>query len=594
MNLQNNLKRFLSGIISVTITATMLPSFPAFAEETVEKYPYTMFAASDEEGAITINSGNFCVNGNIATNGTIVSSGNMNVNGKKKEYIDEEMIYIFDKIDSSYFSGNNFDIYNDDFVLDELNISVDIPTEVEGETDLTGNININAALKALENINLKGEVKNTNESLIFSEYGDILIDSQNVNLNGLVYAPFGDVEITAQNLNLNNVIIIADSITLNCPNLNVNYGINIANFVGMQSEECPMIAIDTTNMVYNSENEMYYATNELECINGILGKPDEKINLHIDVYDMMHTLIFSEDVDPKFQWSLYEPGLMCGLNYVSVSATDINGIQYSKEIKLLVDTSKFVGFMQVDLEDNDEDKLWNYMEVFLGTNPNNSDTDDDKLSDWVEIYVLGYNPLEPDTDGDGVLDSKEDEDDDGLSNGEEANIYETSPIFSDTDCEGLLDGKEIEINTSPLIKDTDEDEISDYDEYNLLNTDPLTPDSSEATFTKTFTSSDIEGEFDSAVMPTIELRGDFTCIKTFKMYMMERTPNINVGMVGYLGAAYDFSANGRFDGATLTFNYDPDLILEEDQSLDNFEPAIYYYNEETCCVEEVENQIWHT
>lgn len=44
------------------------------------------------------------------------------------------------------------------------------------------------------------------------------------NLNGLVYAPFGKVDIKAQNLNLNNVIIIADSITINCPNVNANYG----------------------------------------------------------------------------------------------------------------------------------------------------------------------------------------------------------------------------------------------------------------------------------------------------------------------------------------------------------------------------------
>lgn len=53
------------------------------AETTTDKntidYPYTIFAESDENGAITINADNFCINGNIATNGTIVSSGNMNI-----------------------------------------------------------------------------------------------------------------------------------------------------------------------------------------------------------------------------------------------------------------------------------------------------------------------------------------------------------------------------------------------------------------------------------------------------------------------------------------------------------------------------------
>ena len=37
-----------------------------------------MYAASSDEGAITVNAGNLCINGNVATNGTIVSSGNIN------------------------------------------------------------------------------------------------------------------------------------------------------------------------------------------------------------------------------------------------------------------------------------------------------------------------------------------------------------------------------------------------------------------------------------------------------------------------------------------------------------------------------------
>lgn len=79
-----------------------------------------------------------------------------------------------------------------------MNININVPTEVQGEATLTGNIN--NAFKALEDVNLYGEVKNTNDSVIFSKYGDIVIESQNVNINGLVYAPFGSVMIDAQNL----------------------------------------------------------------------------------------------------------------------------------------------------------------------------------------------------------------------------------------------------------------------------------------------------------------------------------------------------------------------------------------------------------
>lgn len=193
--------RMLSGVLSATMTLSAISVVSVYAVESTEPYPYTMFASSYDEGAITVNAGNFCANGNIATNGTIVSSGNMNVNGALEDDTDESMIYIFDKIDNQYFTASNVDAHDEDYTLDELNISINVPTEVQGEATLNGNININNALKALENINLYGEVKNTNDSIIFSKYGDIVIDSQNVKLKGLVYAPFGSVTINAQNLN---------------------------------------------------------------------------------------------------------------------------------------------------------------------------------------------------------------------------------------------------------------------------------------------------------------------------------------------------------------------------------------------------------
>ncbi|SFD18711.1 hypothetical protein [Ruminococcus albus] len=60
-------KRMLSGVLSLTMTASAIPMVSTHAEENTEPYPYTMFAASSDDGAITINAGNFCVNGNVAT-----------------------------------------------------------------------------------------------------------------------------------------------------------------------------------------------------------------------------------------------------------------------------------------------------------------------------------------------------------------------------------------------------------------------------------------------------------------------------------------------------------------------------------------------
>ncbi len=409
MNLKRNFKRILSGVMSAAMAATLLPSLPAVAEEASEKYPYTMFAASDTEGAITINANNFCVNGNIATNGTIVSNGNLNVNGTKTENAGKEMIYIFDKIDSAYFSGNNIDEYSQDYTLEEINININDPLEVEGNATLTGNININTALKAFEDVTLNGEVKNTNNSVIFSKYGDIVIDSQNVNLNGLVYAPFGNVEIMAQNLNLNNVVIIADTITFNCPSVNANYSGNAGELVGTVSEPLDIPVDEWQYMKDENDN----------------GLPD-----------------FFEDMN---NWELLKD-------------TDGDKLPDCVEQYLGSDST---------LVDTDGDLLDDYYEVFVtGTDPTLIDTDENGITDGdedfdedgltnLQEYELGTEPYNDDTDGDG------------LNDGEEINTYNTDPLKKDTDDDGLEDGDEIYLETDPTNPDTNENGILDGDEKRL-------------------------------------------------------------------------------------------------------------------------------
>ena len=73
--------------------------------------------------------------------------------------------------------------------------------------------------------------------------------------------------------------------------------------------------------------------------------------------------------------------------------------------------------------------------------------------------------FDPDTDGDGILDSIDtDDDDDGLSDEEEINTYDTDPLLTDTDNDGLDDGDEIALGADPNNNDTDGDGIIDGDE----------------------------------------------------------------------------------------------------------------------------------
>ncbi len=142
-----------------------------------------------------------------------------------------------------------------------------------------------------------------------------------------------------------------------------------------------------------------------------------------------------------------------------------------------------------DADDDDNDGLTNGQERRLGTDPLNPDTDGDGLSDGDEVRKYHTNPLRADTDGDGLTDGEEvlkyhtdptkyDTDGDGLSDGDEVLKYHTDPLKPDTDGDGLTDGDEVlRYHTDPLKVDTDGDGLSDRDEVKVYHTDPLNPDS---------------------------------------------------------------------------------------------------------------------
>ena len=139
--------------------------------------------------------------------------------------------------------------------------------------------------------------------------------------------------------------------------------------------------------------------------------------------------------------------------------------------------------------DNDGDRLTNTTERKLGTDPDNSDTDGDGVSDGDEFYITKTNPLSVDSDGDGLSDGDEeklyhsnanakDSDGDGLADNDELKTYHTDLNKWDTDGDGLKDRDEIEkYKTDPLKPDTDGDGLSDGAEVLTSHTDPLLTDS---------------------------------------------------------------------------------------------------------------------
>ena len=168
---------------------------------------------------------------------------------------------------------------------------------------------------------------------------------------------------------------------------------------------------------------------------------------------------------------------------------DTDGDGYTDYDEILFGTDPLVG-------DRDGDGLGDLDEVRCGTSPLVYDTDGDGLDDQYECMTMGpggkrvYDPINPDTDGDSILDGEEvnlyytsannpDSDGDGLWDGDEVYTFESSPLEVDTDGDGLNDTVEVMVyNTSPSDPDSDGDGLNDGSELNnaFYTTDPANPD----------------------------------------------------------------------------------------------------------------------
>jgi hypothetical protein len=95
------------------------------------------------------------------------------------------------------------------------------------------------------------------------------------------------------------------------------------------------------------------------------------------------------------------------------------------------------GKLQLPLIDSDSDGLSNVAEIQIGTNPLNPDTDDDGLTDFEEDQTYTTNPLAWDSDGDT------------LSDGDEVNLYGTDPLVTDSDGDQVDDATEVLAGTDP-------------------------------------------------------------------------------------------------------------------------------------------------
>lgn len=111
--------------------------------------------------------------------------------------------------------------------------------------------------------------------------------------------------------------------------------------------------------------------------------------------------------------------------------------------------------------DDDNDGLSDAEEVSLGTNSLNPDTDGDKARDGIDIFPLDAKEWR-DSDQDGLGDNQDlDDDNDGLSDDDEVFVFGTNPLNSDSDNDQLMDEEEVRLGTNALRADSDGDGVVD-------------------------------------------------------------------------------------------------------------------------------------
>ena len=403
---KSRLKRTLSGVLALAMTASVAAVMPAAAEETA-KYPYAVFAADNDAG-ITINTDNFTLNGSAYTKGVFGATAQYpNINGTVTDHDDiedennteveetedvfdvsEDMILIHTKLADKYFT-ENCDTYNEDYTYSDMNININNSVYVTGKLNLDGNISLNNAVGAVSDVDLSGGNLNGNNTVIYSKFGDIDISNSQASVNGLIYAPFGTVTIDCDNFNMNG-LIIAQNVVIDGYGANINYSSSWAELVGTESEE----------LSWTFDDWQYLADTDDDGLPNLIEK-----EIGSDPYN--------PDTDGDNLPDGYE-ALTLGTDPTKPD-TDENGVSDYDE-------------------DFDNDGLSNGQEYELGTEPYNEDTDGDGLKDGEEINTYITDPLKVDTD------------DDGLEDGDEI-YFETDPLNPDTDGNGVLDGDEKRFQT---------------------------------------------------------------------------------------------------------------------------------------------------
>lgn len=314
---------------------------------------------------------------------------------------------------------------------------------------------------------------------------------------------------------------------------------------------------------YNSDIDTYIIRSELEKLYGTV-TPIEKVkSLQYKITNNAGGVVSDGKIFVEENWSIKNLPLNYGSNNITIYAVDVNG-----------DITKCV-FQLYNCNMQNAAKMLKNQD--LTDQLADEDSDGDGLYDFLESEMMKTNPFIVDSDQDGTEDGEEDFDADGLTNSEELKLG-TDLLMEDTDGDGLPDGEELKkYHTDPLKADTDGDGASD--QWEMENGyDPI---KREECFThqEVLTLDDNIAEVSVKITSKDGLAAETLSVsKTEDVFLNDEIP-------GYLGTGVEFSSEGSFQTAQVSFRLKEEMFEKTD-----IEPVLYYFNEEKQLLEEVDGQ----
>lgn len=345
------------------------------------------------------------------------------------------------------------------------------------------------------------------------------------------------------------------------------------------------VIIQKDQFFYNSQTNVYSFSDVIEEINGTIKNFNSVDSLYFSVVDKNGNTLDTGNIDISENWTTKEIDFLFGENNLTVFAKYDDGVLVQESMTIKCYTDAYMENLSIDSKtDTDGDGLVDYLELnYTNTAIHDVDTDSDGLTDYEEVYLFDYSPLKKDSDYNGVKDADEDYDSDKIVNIEEIRLN-TDPTYNDTDIDGLNDYEELyTTNTDPKNPDSDNDGVKDGDEVRIGSN----PKKKENNFIETIEYGNVTNN--TPVSAKVEANVSNNQVGTLHITPVNYSDNplLSPTVPGYLGSAYDFSVEGNITNATIEFDYDTSL----GEIGKDFQPRIYYYNEEDKMFEELPNQI---